>query len=236
MRLDKYVAGALGVSRTQAVSLIRAGRIKNGSVPAKSGSDAAVPPIYLDGALLEYAAHLHIMMDKQAGLLTAARDRSLPTVMDALPDHLKKRGIQPVGRLDRDVTGILIFTTDGELNHRLASPNRGVDKEYIATVDGALAPSDVDAFASGLDLGDFTARPALLRIIRPDTASVVIHEGKFHQVKRMFDAVGKPVLTLRRVAFGGLSVDPSLGPGGWRPLSAAEAALLYSAVALTPPQ
>ena len=128
----------------------------------------------------------------------------------------------PVGRLDKDTTGILIFTCDGELNHRLLSPGRHVDKRYRALVEGELEEKDIDAFASGMDLGDFTAQPAKLTILGPSLAEVVISEGKFHQVKRMFSAVGHEVLELHRRSFGPLELDPALAEGQWRELTKEE--------------
>ena len=128
----------------------------------------------------------------------------------------------PVGRLDKDTTGILIFTCDGEMNHRLLSPGRHVDKTYRALVEGKLGNEAVDAFAAGMDLGDFTAQGAKLVILRAgeesSLAEVTISEGKFHQVKRMFAAAGHEVIELHRRSFGPLELDPALPEGGWREL------------------
>ena len=138
----------------------------------------------------------------------------------------------PVGRLDKDTTGLLILTCDGELNHRLLSPGRHVDKRYRAIVEGTLEEKDVETFASGMDLGDFTAQPAKLTILGPSLAEVVIAEGKFHQVKRMFAAVGHEVLELHRCSFGPLGLDPALAEGQWRELTAEEEKALREAAGM----
>ena len=142
----------------------------------------------------------------------------------------------PVGRLDKDTTGILIFTTDGELNHRLLSPGRHVDKVYRALVEGTPGQEAVDAFAAGMDLGDFTAQPAKLTVLKAGAeaslAEVTVAEGKFHQVKRMFSAAGHEVLELHRRAFGPLELDPELAEGGWRELTEAELAALREAAGM----
>ena len=142
----------------------------------------------------------------------------------------------PVGRLDKDTTGILLFTCDGELNHRLLSPGRHVDKVYRARTEGKLTEETVAAFAAGMDLGDFTAQPARLEILRAgeeeSLAEVTVAEGKFHQVKRMFAAVGHEVTALHRCAFGPLELDPELQEGEWRELTEEEVRLLREAAGM----
>ena len=142
----------------------------------------------------------------------------------------------PVGRLDKDTTGLLLLTCDGELNHRLLSPGRHVDKRYRALVEGTPGQEAVDAFAAGMDLGDFTAQPAKLTVLKAGAeaslAEVTVAEGKFHQVKRMFSAAGHEVLELHRRAFGPLELDPELAEGGWRELTEAELAALREAAGM----
>ena len=176
------------------------------------------------------------MVHKPAGVLTATEDRRLPTVLDLLPPELKRRAPGPVGRLDRDVTGLVLLTTDGQLAHRLISPKWKAEKRYRATCEGRLTPQDVRAFADGLTLSDFTARPAKLEILRADddtsTADVILTEGKFHQVKRMFAAVHHPLIALQRLQIGPLTLDPDLSPGAFRPLKDSELNALKSLVDL----
>jgi len=232
VRVDRYLSLALGISRSEAAQLIRRGLVTRGGMIVRAKDERAEGEISVQGSPVALKRHIHLMMNKPSGLLTAARDRHLPTVMDLIDDAHKKRGIAPVGRLDRDVTGLLLLTTHGELNHRLASPGRGIEKIYLAQVDGALREEDVEAFRRGLDLGDFTAKPAVLDILSPARARVTVTEGKFHQVKRMFEAVGKPVVSLSRQSVGGVCLDPALAPGGVRELTPAEASVLYERVGL----
>ena len=234
IRLDRLLATLALGSRTEVGAMIRRGRVAvdGGAVrdPGKQVPETAA--ITLDGAPLDTRLERHVMLHKPAGLLTAARDKKQPTVMELLPPVYAGIGCMPVGRLDKDTTGLLLLTTNGELNHRLLAPGRHVDKVYLAGVDAPLTAREAEAFAAGLELGDFTAAPALLEILPGDgrTARVTIHEGKFHQVKRMFEAVGRTVLTLHRERFGPLTLDPELEPGQWRELKEDELAALREAV------
>ena len=168
----------------------------------------------------------YYMLHKPAGVLTAARDSRAATVMSLLPDAFLRRKVLPVGRLDKDATGLLLLTNDGELAHRLLSPRHHVLKEYHVWVRGRLTQEDVRAFGSGISLSDFTARPAELRIISASVTKslgiLLLGEGKFHQVKRMFLACGHIVLQLHRTAFGPLRLSADLPEGAWRELSSEE--------------
>ncbi len=238
-RLDRWLT-LLGIcSRSEGKDLIRKGAVRvNGRTVTDTGADAeteedalTVRDQAVDGRVLR-----HVMLHKPAGLLTATRDRKQPTVMDLLPPVYAGIGCMPVGRLDKDTTGLLLLTCDGELNHRLLAPGRHVDKVYDAEVSGKLREEDVRAFAEGLPLGDFTSLPAVLEILaaRPESSlgRVTVREGKFHQVKRMFAATGHEVLSLRRIRFGPLSLPDDLPEGAWRELNAEELALLRAAAGL----
>lgn len=232
MRLDKFLAGQ-GMSRKQARALIASGQVSiDGAVQRDPGTpietDAA--QVRAQGQLLGYQAHLHLMLHKPAGVLTATTDRRQKTVLDLLPEELSRRALGPVGRLDKDVTGLLLLTDDGQLAHRLISPRWTVEKSYLARVDGVLDESDVAAFRAGIALSDFEARPARLEILSADLGRLTITEGKFHQVKRMFAARGKPVLALHRESVGGVALDPALKCGDFRPLTPEEAQHLYALV------
>ena len=198
--------------------------------------DPAADRLSLGGKEMDGRITRHVIMHKPAGVLTAARDPKQPTVMDLLPPVYRSIGCMPVGRLDKDTTGILVFTCDGEMNHRLLSPGRHVDKVYRALTEGKLGPDAAELFASGMDLGDFTAQPAKLEILRAgeesSLAEVTVAEGKFHQVKRMFSAAGHEVLELHRRVFGPLELDPALREGEWRELTAAELAALRQAAGM----
>ena len=237
MRLDRLLV-TLGLgSRTQAQRLIRSGQVAvDGRVvrapETPCGNDASVT---VAGRALDTRLTRHVMLHKPAGLLTAARDPKQPTVMELLPDALRPLGCMPVGRLDKDTTGLLLLTTDGALAHRLLSPGRHVEKRYLAEVDGPLGSAEIEAFARGLNLGDFTARPASLEILESASnralARVTVHEGKFHQVRRMFEAVNRAVTALRRERFGPLFIG-DLPEGDWRELTAEETRALYESAGL----
>ncbi len=235
MRLDKLLS-RLGVSsRSGCRELLRAGRVAVNGEAVRSGA-FDVPEgarVTLDGRALDCRMDRWIMMNKPAGVLTAREDKRQQTVMDLLPDVYSALGCMPVGRLDKDTTGLLLLTTDGELAHRLISPARHVDKVYEAWVEGCLDQKDAAAFAAGLPLGDFTALPAKLEILSPNRGRVTVQEGKFHQVKRMFAAVGKPVMHLHRLRFGPLLLDEDLEAGGCRELKEEETAALYAAAGMT---
>ena len=231
LRLDRWLV-TLGVgSRSEIQKLVKKGGVKVNGMPVKDPGmqvDEKSAALTVNGQPVDGRLTRHVMLHKPAGLLTAARDKKQPTVMDLLPEAYASIGCMPVGRLDKDTTGLLFLTTDGELNHRLLSPGRHVDKTYLAEVDGTLDERHVAAFAEGLHLSDFDAQPAKLEILGPHVGRVTVHEGKFHQVKRMFSAVGCEVTRLHRETFGSLVLDPSLPEGEWRELTENELASLYS--------
>ncbi len=231
LRLDRWLV-TLGVgSRSEVQKLVKKGGVKVNDMPVKDPGmqvDEHTARLTVNGAFLDGRLTRHVMLHKPAGLLTAARDKKQPTVMDLLPEVYASIGCMPVGRLDKDTTGLLFLTTDGELNHRLLAPGRHVDKTYLAEVDGTLSESHITAFAEGLHLSDFDAQPAKLEILALNLGRVTVHEGKFHQVKRMFSAVGCEVVKLHRETFGSLTLDPNLPEGEWRELSADELSALYS--------
>ena len=239
MRLDRWLTTLGAGSRSEVKEWIRGGEAAvNGRIirdPALS-FDTEKDALSLRGKALDGRVIRHVMMNKPAGVLTAARDPKQPTVMDLLPAVYRSIGCMPVGRLDKDTTGILVFTCDGELNHRLLSPGRHVDKVYRALVAGTPGQETAAAFAAGMDLGDFTAQPASLTVLKAGAetslAEVTVSEGKFHQVKRMFAAAGHEVLELHRRAFGPLELDPDLREGEWRELTEAELAALREAAGL----
>jgi len=237
LRLDRWLV-TLGVgSRSEMQKLIRKGGVKvNGQPVTDPGRqvDENSAQLTVQGTPVDGRLTRHVMLHKPAGLLTAARDKKQPTVMDLLPETYGAIGCMPVGRLDKDTTGLLLLTTDGELNHRLLAPGRHVDKTYRAVVEGELNAAHVAAFAAGLHLPEedgspaFDAQPAVLEIAAPDVGVVTVHEGKFHQVKRMLAAVGCPVKALHRLTFGSLALDEALPEGQWRELTEEETAALYA--------
>lgn len=221
-RLDKVISATGKKSRREVKDMVRQGRILvNGKIAAAADMkvDPLLAEILLDGEPLCYEKFTYIMLHKPAGVLSAVEDRKQKTVLDLLPPELQKRGLSPVGRLDKDTEGLLLLTNDGELTHKLLSPKYHVDKVYYAKVDGCLERADIEAFAAGMTLGDgLKCLPAGLEILSDSEALVTLHEGKFHQVKRMLSARGKPVLYLKRLRMGPLYLDENLPCGAYRPL------------------
>lgn len=225
MRLDKALSTA-GYTRSEAKTLISKGRVSvNGAVTKNSGLNVEISQVYLDGKPIEGEAEVYLMINKPAGVITATEDKHLPTVVSLLPEHYQRRKIGPVGRLDRDVTGLVILTTDGQMAHRLISPKWKAEKLYRATCEGSLSEKDVQAFANGIELSDFTAQPAGMSIIESgetSVADVTLTEGKFHQVKRMFIAIGHPLTKLERLRIGCVKLDETLALGEYRKLTEEE--------------
>lgn len=231
-RLDKLLADSGTVSRSEARNLVRAGRVTVDGAVARSVAEKYEPEtamVCVDGAVLSCSARRYLMLYKPEGLLSATEDRRQPTVLDLLPPPLQRQGLFPVGRLDKDTTGLLLLTNDGDFAHRVISPKQRVPKVYQAQVEGSLSPADVQAFAEGLILGDGTrCLPARLEILAPDLGQVTVYEGKYHQVKRMFAARGAHVLRLHRQSVGGLHLDPALEPGGFRELRPGELEAVFA--------
>ena len=195
---------------------------------AEDKLDPAAAIITVAGETISLCRFTYVMLHKPAGVLTATEDRKQPTVLDLLPPELRRIGLAPVGRLDKDTEGLLLLTNDGELAHRLLSPKYHVDKRYLARVDGELSAADAEAFARGMTLGDgLECLPAGLEVLPDRVCIVTLREGKFHQVKRMLAARGAPVLYLKRLSMGPLTLDDSLAAGAYRLLRAEEISALY---------
>ena len=195
---------------------------------AEDKLDPAAAVVTVAGETISLCRFTYVMLHKPAGVLTATEDRKQPTVLDLLPPELRRIGLAPVGRLDKDTEGLLLLTNDGELAHRLLSPKYHVDKRYLARVDGELSAADAEAFARGMTLGDgLECLPAGLEVLPDRVCVVTLREGKFHQVKRMLAARGAPVLYLKRLSMGPLTLDDSLAAGAYRLLRAEEISALY---------
>ena len=229
-RLDKVISATGKKSRREVKLLVKQGRILVDGVPASAPEmkvDPLASEILLDGENIGYQRFTYIMLHKPAGVLSAVEDKRQKTVLDLLPEELQRRGLSPVGRLDKDTEGLLLLTNDGELTHQLLSPRRHVDKVYYARVEGRLEQADCAAFAAGITLGDGLAcMPAGLEILSANEALVTLQEGKFHQVKRMLAFCGKPVVYLKRWSMGPLRLDEALQPGEFRHLTAEEEKML----------
>ena len=232
-RLDKIIASTGKWSRREVKALIRQGRVLVDGIPARSAEDKTAPEsaeITVNGEALVYRRYTWVMLNKPAGYLSATEDGRGPTVLDLLPPELKKQGLFPVGRLDKDTEGLLLLTNEGGLAHDLLSPRHHVEKVYYAQVTGRLTEEDCRAFASGMTLDDgLVCQSAGLEILsagEESEAHVTLREGKFHQVKRMLAFLGKPVLYLERIQMGNLTLDPALARGEYRLLTESEEKLL----------
>ncbi len=241
MRLDKILANSGYGSRSTVKQLIRRGEVQIAGQLARDPGQLLGPEemrqISISGQAVRVRLHYHLLLHKPAGLVTALQDQKLPTIASLLPKEFLVQGLVPVGRLDRDSTGLLFLTSDGTLNHRLASPRWQISKTYLVSYRGAaLTGLEVDLFARGILLdGTEPCLPARL-IPGPDnTARLIIQEGKYHQVKRMLAETGRQVTGLHRTGFGPLSLESSLGPGQSREPAAGELKALYSAVKLQQP-
>lgn len=230
-RLDKLLAGTGKWSRREVKALVRQGLVRVDGRLAASAEDKLDPAaaiITVAGETVALHRFTYVLLHKPAGVLTATEDRKQPTVLDLLPPELRRIGLAPVGRLDKDTEGLLLLTNDGELAHRLLSPKYHVDKRYLARVDGELSAADTEAFARGMTLGDgLECLPAGLEVLPDRVCIVTLREGKFHQVKRMLAARGAPVLYLKRLSMGPLTLDDSLAAGAYRLLRAEEISALY---------
>ncbi len=228
-RLDKLLASTGRWSRSEVKRLVREGRVfVDGRIAALAEEkyDPRSVAFSVDGEAVRLQKFVYVMLNKPAGVLSATEDGKGRTVLDLLPEAYQKRGLFPVGRLDKDTEGLLLLTNDGALAHALLSPKKHVDKVYYARVDGMLTEDDCAAFAAGMTLGDgLSCLPAGLEILFAGTESealVTLREGKFHQIKRMLAARGKPVLYLKRLSMGALMLDESLASGAWRELTEEE--------------
>lgn len=224
-RLDKILANTGRWSRKEAAELIRAGRVKaDGVVVTRREEKFPAGALFqVDGETVSGDRHVYLMLNKPAGLVSATEDPREETVLSLLPGHLRRVGLFPAGRLDKDTVGLLLLTNDGALAHDLLAPKRHVDKTYLVRVDGVLDGEDEKAFREGITLADgYVCLPAGLERLGPSEAVVTLHEGKYHQIKRMCAARGKPVVFLKRLTFGPLALDETLREGEWRPLTEGE--------------
>ena len=231
MRLDKFLVACAVGSRTEVKNFLKAGRVTVNGEKEKSAKlqiDEETDEICFDGQKLDYEEFVYYMMNKPQGVISATEDPKHKTVLDLLDDLARSKEVFPVGRLDIDTHGLLLLTNDGKLAHALLSPKRHVDKTYLARINGVMTDADVETFAQGVPLKDFTCQPAKLEILSVDTEKeeslvrVTIAEGKFHQVKRMVTYCGKEVVDLQRLTIGTLTLDEDLKRGEWRRLSKEE--------------
>ena len=225
MRIDKFLTEVGLGTRREVKKLLKTGQIAVNGVPVKKPEEKIKETediVTYQGKTLSYQEFEYYMFHKPAGCVTAVSDARHQTVMDYMKD-LTRKDLNPVGRLDIDTEGLLLITNDGMLSHELLSPTKHVPKTYYAKIEGKVTEEDISLFAEGIDIGEKKlTKPAKLCILVSDTISEIeltISEGKFHQVKRMFEAVDKKVIYLKRISMGSLVLDESLGLGEYRPLT-----------------
>ena len=239
MRLDKFLVACAVGSRTEVKNFLKSGRVTVNGKKEKSAKlqiDEETDEICFDGQKLDYEEFVYYMMNKPQGVISATEDPKHKTVLDLLDDYARAKEVFPVGRLDIDTHGLLLLTNDGKLAHALLSPKCHVDKTYLARINGVMTDADVETFAQGVPLKDFTCQPAKLELVSIDREKdqslvrVTIAEGKFHQVKRMVAYCGKEVVDLQRLTMGTLTLDEDLKRGEWRRLSKEELEALLESV------
>lgn len=222
MRIDKYLANMNVGSRKEVHQLIKKGIVAVNGVTVKTPKQQVKESdqVTVNGDAVAYQKYHYFLLNKPKGVLSATEDRSQPTVISILAPQDRYQGIVPVGRLDKDTTGLLLLTNDGQLNHELLAPGKHVDKVYRAEIAGVANDATVKTFASGMTLGDGTKlQPAELKILSQDeehdrsTTEIKICEGKYHQIKRMFGAVGMKVVELERISMGKLTLPANLKRG-----------------------
>lgn len=226
MRLDKFLSNAGIGSRSQVKILIKKGQVSVNDAKAQSGDDVInenTDVVLCQGKRISLVKYRYFMLNKPAGVVSATEDNLDKTVLDCLSKE-DARGLFPVGRLDKDTTGLMLLTNDGELSHNLLSPRKHVDKTYYVTCALEVTDEQLDLLRKGVDIGDDKITlPALARAgVQPNELYLTIREGRFHQVKRMLQAVGNKVTALKRLSMGSLKLDESLNPGEYRPLTAEE--------------
>lgn len=234
MRLDRYLANLQYGTRSDVKKMIKANRVAINGQKVRNGSVSVVPgaTVTVDGKTVGGSLQVYYLMNKPSGVLTANSDATQKTVLDLIAPADRRPGLYPVGRLDKDTTGLLLLTNDGALGHALLSPKRHVPKTYLVSLAAALTPAMADQLAEGITFQEFTSAPATVAV-RPGSEGrlieLTIHEGKFHQVKRMLKAVGNQVTALQRIQMGPLHLPASLPSGQYRELTEAELAALLEA-------
>lgn len=231
MRLDKFLSRQLAVSRTDAKELIKKRLVTVNGEPAKLYDmkiDPAADTVCSEGLTLTYREHVYIMLNKPAGVVCATRDRLSDTVLELIPAEIRRKDLFPAGRLDKDTEGFVLITDDGEFAHNMLSPKKHVDKRYFAVMENPVSKEDAALFASGMTIdGGEKCLPAKLEITEnPREVCITLREGKYHQIKRMAEAIQNKIVYLKRISIGGLALDETLKNGECREICPEELALI----------
>lgn len=232
MRIDKFISEQAGISRSDAKNMIRKSKVLVNNVTVRS-ADTQIDPendiVIVNGKNLVYRQFMYIMLNKPAGVVCATRDGLSETVLELLPEEFRRKGLFPAGRLDKDTEGFVFITDDGALAHKMLSPKKHVEKEYVVTLASHAEEKYIGIFSSGMTIdGGEKCLPAKLTLTeRSDVVRLVLHEGKFHQIKRMMEAVGNKVTHLQRIRMGGIELDKSLALGECREITEEELKTLF---------
>lgn len=229
MRIDKYISNSTPLSRKEIKVFMKKGQVRvDGKVVTDIGLhiDETKAEVYLAGEKVVYSKYTYLMLNKPAGYISATTDKKHPVVTDLAGDAYRHVDLFPVGRLDIDTVGLLVLTNDGDLAHRLLTPKSHAPKTYYVKSRDPISTDAANALQSAMDLGDFVTIPAKIDVTGENECLLTIYEGKYHQVKRMFEAVGNEVVYLKRIKMGALCLDPDLKEGETRPLSRDEVKLL----------
>lgn len=227
-RIDKWIASTTTLSRKEVKALLRQKRVTVNGVTVTDGgfqTDAEQDAVAVDGVPFSIKPHIYIMLNKPTGIVSASRSQKEKTVVDLVPPQLQRNGLFPAGRLDKDTTGFVLITDDGDFAHRILSPKNHIQKTYIAHLEKPISPTEIAILKQGVVLRDGTQLlPASVDIIGEDmqTVQIRICEGKYHQIKRMLAAVGNRVTALRRTHMGALPLDAALPPGACREITPEE--------------
>ena len=228
MRLDKFVSDAMGITRKDSKNLIKKGLVEvNGEIIKDAGFNAnETDELVVEGKRAEYKKFIYLMMNKPQGYISATDDHRQKTVLDLLPENFSRYDLFPAGRLDIDTEGFLLLTNDGQTAHNLLSPSKKVGKEYFARLEKPPSENDIATIEEGVDIGGYVTKPAKIVQESDRECVITIVEGKFHQVKKMFEAVGNKVVYLKRISFASLPLDPSLSLGEYRHLTEDEVKII----------
>ena len=225
MRLDKFLSNMGKATRSESGRLVRAGKVLVNGVCAKK-SDMQINPdtdeVILNGIPVTYKKFTYIMLNKPDGYVSATDDPTDKTVLDLVDDEDRRKGLFPCGRLDKNTLGLVILTNDGEGAHRLLSPKHHVSKVYKFVSQKPLSKDDADRLERGVDIGGYFTKPCKVRLLGENEGEITLTEGKYHQIKRMLEAVDNKITYLERISFGTILLDPSLERGQWRYLTADE--------------
>lgn len=227
-RIDKWIASTTTLSRKEVKALLRQKRVTVNGVTVTDGgfqTDAEQDAVAVDGVPFSIKPHIYIMLNKPTGIVSASRSQKEKTVVDLVPPQLQRNGLFPAGRLDKDTTGFVLITDDGDFAHRILSPKNHIQKTYIAHLEKLISPTEIEILKQGVVLRDGTQLlPASVEVVGEDmqTVQIRICEGKYHQIKRMLAAVGNRVTALRRTHMGALALDTALPPGACREITPEE--------------